>query len=439
MVQVRITNADKSALFQEQQTLQFGNSNSTDSTITIHEDSVYQKIDGFGFALTGGSAQLMMQMAPDKRKELIDELFRSDKNNIGISYLRVSVGASDMNDHVFSYDDLADGQTDASLAHFDLADDRKDVVPVLQEILKVNPKIKILASPWSAPVWMKTNNNVRGGKLKKEYYPVYAQYFLKYIGQMKKEGIVIDAITIQNEPMNGKNTPSMQMFPDEQLDFVKNYLGPAFKTAGAKTKVILFDHNCDSADYPISILNDPEAAKYADGSAFHLYNGKITAMSKVHNSHSDKNLYFTEQMVTERGGFTPGKYVARLVIGAPRNWSRNVLLWNLAADINNKPHTSNGGCPFCQGAITIDSGKLTSRNIAYYVIAHASKYVRPGSVRIGSDNLRSLPNVAFKTPGNKRVLIVANTSASAQHFNIAWNGKMVSAVLNSGAAATYVW
>jgi glucosylceramidase len=438
-VQVWLSNPDKSALFQERQSLEFGKTTTNDSAIVVNDHTSYQKMDGFGFALTGGSAQLITEMPAGERKALLEELFRYDKNNIGVSYLRVSIGASDMNDHVFSYDDLPEGQIDTNLNKFSLSEDEKNVVPVLKEILMINPKIKILGSPWSAPTWMKTNNNVKAGQLKKEYYRVYAMYFVKYIQQMKKEGINIDAITVQNEPLNDGNTPSMQMFPPDQLDFIKNYLGPLFKKLGIKTKIILFDHNCDTPEYPTSILDDKDAAKYVDGSGFHLYRGKIDALTKVHDSHPEKNLYFTEQMVVERRGFTPGVYVARLIIGAPRNWSKNVILWNLAADIHNKPHTDNGGCPVCQGAITIDSGKVTSRNIAYYVIAHASKFVRPGSVRIESTNMQSLPNVAFKTPDNNKVLIVVNNTQNPQHFSIAYDGKQLTADLNGGSVGTYVW
>ncbi len=197
-------------------------------------------------------------MSPDSRKALLQELFSDDGKNIGVSYLRISIGASDLNDFVFSYDDLPDGETDFELKKFSLAQDLKDVVPVLKQILAINPDIKILGSPWSAPAWMKTNNNVRGGSLKKECYEVYAQYFVKYLQSMKKEGIAIDAITIQNEPLNSKNTPSMKWFVSEQASFIRDHLGPAFKQAGLTTKIVLFDHNCDRPDYPLALLNDPK-------------------------------------------------------------------------------------------------------------------------------------------------------------------------------------
>jgi glucosylceramidase len=289
---------------------------------------------------------------------------------------------------------------------------------------------------------MKSNNAVKGGHLKPEYYEVYADYFVRYIDGMKAEGIAIDAITIQNEPLNEKNTPSMQMLAPDQATFLKTALGPAFRRAGIKTKIVLYDHNCDVPEYANSILSDPDAAQYVDGSGFHLYGGKIEAMSQVHDAHPAKNLYFTEQMVTGSVESRPTinliSPVRRLIMGATRNWSRNVLLWNLAADPKNQPHTDNGGCGICQGAITID-GDTVSRNLAYYVIAHASKFVRPGSVRIGSNDLETLPNVAFKTVDGHNVLIVANGGQVPRIFGIRYRGKLAMATLGAGAVATYVW
>ena len=467
-IETWVTNPDRSSLFEKQsETVFFSNKEKGwGGKIIVDDTRKLQSVDGFGFALTGGSAELMMKMSPIERNKLIHELFETDENNIGISYIRLSIGASDLNSFVFSYDDLPDGQTDLPLARFDLFQDYKDVIPVMKEILAINPHLKILASPWSAPKWMKTNNNVRGGSLKPEFYSVYAQYFVKYIQAMKQQGITIDAVTVQNEPLNSNNTPSMPMLPNEQKEFIKNNLGPAFQATGIQTKIILFDHNLDRIDYPLTTLRDPEAAKFVDGTGFHHYGGDMSAMSVMHNARPDKNLYFTEQMVVEKPGnptIDIAAQVKRLIIGATQNWSKNVILWNLAADPLNDPHTDNGGCPMCQGAVTLDGDKV-SRNLAYYVIAHASKLVRPGSVRIASttkgdqsvlvtddeeragsirvtilENNDVLPNVAFKTPEGKTVLIVANDSYSVNSFRIQYNGMFASFQLSPGAVGTYVW
>lgn len=438
---VWLTNADQSALFERQgKALVFEKTGKADSTIEVNTKSTYQLIDGFGFTLTGGSAQLIMKMSPAKRAALIKELFATTSNNIGISYLRVSVGASDLNEFVFSYDDLPAGETDSTLAKFNLGPDKKDVIPVLKQILAINPKIKILGSPWSAPVWMKTTGDTRGGSLKPDCYNVYARYLAKYIQAMKAEGITIDAITVQNEPLHPGNNPSMLMLAPDQAQFVKTALGPVFKKASIKTKIIIYDHNCDKPEYPISILNDAEAKKYIDGSAFHLYAGKIEALSQVHNAHPDRAVYFTEQWMGTPANFKRdiASHITRLTIGATRNWSRNVIEWNLAADPNSNPHTDRGGCSSCMGGITIDEDNVL-RNPAYYVVAHAAKFVRPGSVRIASNLVTGLPNVAFKTPDNKIVLIVINTSEETQKFNVGFTGRKVVATLKAGSVATYVW
>jgi len=439
--EVWLTNNDKSALFARQtQPLAFAKTAAKDSVIEVSDKQSYQTIDGFGFCLTGGSAQLLIKMNPAKRAALLKELFAWNDNNIGISYLRLTVGASDLNESVFSYDDIPKGEADMDLAQFNLGPDKKDIIPVMKEILKINPKIKILASPWSAPVWMKDNGDTRDGSLKPEYFDVYARYLVKYVQSMKANGIDIDAMTVQNEPLHPGNNPSMLMLAADQGSFVKTSLGPTFEKAGLKTKIIIYDHNCDKPEYPISILNDPEAKKYIDGSAFHFYAGKIEALSLVHDAHPDKALYFTEQWMGAPGNFRRdfSQHITKLTIGATRNWSRNVIEWNLAADPNNKPHTDRGGCDRCLGGVTIYKDSVT-RNPAYYVVAHAAKFVRPGSIRIASNLLSALPNVAFKTPDNKYVLIVINSSPNAQQFNIGFKGSNATAKLNSGSVGTYVW
>jgi glucosylceramidase len=434
-----ITTGNRAELLKEQRKpLKFTESKGIADVIRVDASRKFQTIDGFGFALTGGSAQHIIRMDAQARKKLLQEIFGKKSSDISVSYLRISIGASDLNERVFTYDDMPEGQSDPELKHFDLQDDKKDVIPVLKEILTINPSIKILGSPWSAPAWMKTNGQMKGGSLGKKYYGIYAEYFVKYIQAMQREGIRIDAITVQNEPLNEGNTPSMKMLATEQLQFIKEDLGPLFRKAGIKTKIILYDHNCDEPGYPLTILKDPEAAVYVDGSGFHLYGGKIEALSQVHNAHPDKNLYFTEQMVVDSRGFRVAPQVDRLIIGATRNWSRNVLLWNLAADKNNKPHTDNGGCSMCQGALTIE-GDTVSRNLAYYVIAHASKFVPPGSVRIGSTPAGQITDVAFRTPQGKTALIVANNSETDHSFSVEIHGRSFSTTLNAGSVGTYVW
>ncbi len=285
---------------------------------------------------------------------------------------------------------------------------------------------------------MKTNGSSIGGKLAPEYYNVYAKYFVKYIQEMKNNGIHIDAVTPQNEPLNPDNNPSMVMTADEEAAFIKNNLGPAFKKAGINTKIIIYDHNCDRPDYPLTILKNEDARRYVDGSAFHLYAGDISALSKVHDAYPEKNIYFTEQYTATTGQFSGDLqwHVKNLIIGAMRNWSRNVLEWNLASDPDYGPHTL-GGCTTCKGALTI--GGDVKRNVSYYIIAAASKFVRPGAVRVSSNLTGNLQNVAFQNKDGMKVLIVLNDGDQEQRFNIEFNGERVSTRLTGGAVGTYVW
>lgn len=466
-IEAWITRADRSALFQQQpEKVSWGNEQGKGLPIIVDDRQAFQAMDGFGFAMTEGSAFHLNRMSAPARAQVLKEMFATDGNNVGFSYIRLTLGASDLNNFVYSYNDLPQGEKDTELKKFSLGHDHDDVIPVMKEVLKLVPNMKIMASPWSAPVWMKASNAVQGGALQKEYYAAYARYFVKYVQAMVQEGITIDAVTVQNEPLNSRNTPSMPWLWQEHNEFVRDHLGPAFKTAGLATKIVVFDHNCDRPDYPLAILSDPVTSQYVDGSAFHHYRGYLSGMGIVHRARPDKNIYFTEQMLTERPSsdmIHVAASVKRLVVDVARNWSKNSVLWNFAADPLNDPHTDNGGCSMCQGAITIDGDKVT-RNIAYYTMAHVSKFVRPGSVRIASTDLfesgvditedeerfevrratvvthsNVLPNVAFRTPEGRIVLIVANDTWSENSVKIQYNGRFANLKLAPGSVGTYIW
>lgn len=408
--------------------------------ITIDDTKRFQSIDGFGFSLTGGSVEVINQLNPAKKKELLNKLFGFDEESISISYLRISIGASDLDHMPFSYNDLKEGEEDLTQEKFSLKPDMEHLVPLLKEILAINPEIKIMGSPWSPPVWMKDNHKTIGGSLQPKYYNAYATYFVKYIQKMKEQGISIDAITPQNEPLHPGNNPSMYMTAVQQADFIKNHLGPAFQNSGIDTKIVIYDHNCDKPEYPISILNDSVAKKYINGSAFHLYNGDISALTTVHNVHPDKDLYFTEQYTPNDGKFGEHLtwHVKNVVIGSMRNWSKIALEWNLANNTEYGPHTD-GGCTTCEGAITIVNSELYTQNVGYYNIAHASKFVPSGSVRIASNISGKLYNVAFETPNETKVIIVENNDKTTKKFNIKYKGKWITTSLESGSVGTYKW
>ena len=436
-----LTTPDRAAIVAPQtNSLRFSSEAGQLPQLTIDDSQHFQTMDGFGFALTGGSAQLLMRMSAPQRAALLKELFTTGGDGIGVSYLRVSIGASDMNERVFSYDDLPPGETDVEMAKFNLGPDLTDVIPGLKEILAIRPGIKILGSPWSAPPWMKTNNNVKGGELKPEYYDAFAKYFVKYIEGMRAEGITIDAITVENEPLNPKNTPSMVMFALQEDEFIAKHLGPAFEKAGIRTKILLYDHNPDVPSYPLSILGDPAASKYVDGTAFHLYGGETSVLTEVHDAFPKKNLYMTEQSVGRhsQGPLGIAEPVRSVMIGATRNWSRNVLLWNLAADPQNGPHTNNGGCTGCSGAITLD-GDSAIKNVAYYVVQHFSQFVPPGSLRVASSEMEQLASVAFSTPEGKMVLVVSNTGNFSKPFAVKYHGTFFQTSLPAESVGTYVW
>ena len=364
--------------------------------VQLNPAQTYQRMDGFGFTLTGGSAQLISRLEATKRAALLQELF--GKN--GISVLRIAVGASDLDSAVFTYEDVE--------GKFSLERSKSDLIPILQQIIAINPDIKIMASPWSPPTWMKDNNYSKGGVLMEKYYVSYANYLATYIQAMAKEGIPIWAMTPQNEPLNPGNNPSLYMTSLMQANFIKTALGPVFLKQNIQTKIIAYDHNCDHPEYAIDLLNDSEARKYVNGSAFHLYNGDISALSKVKAAHPDKEVYFTEQWTGYKGDFTGDFmwHVKNVIIGAVNNHAKTAIEWNLASDPSYGPHTP-GGCTECLGALTINGQEIT-RNQSYYIVMQAARFVPAGSIRIGISVPEGIQAAAFKRPDGKLVILIQN-------------------------------
>jgi glucosylceramidase len=414
--------------------------------IKIDTATLFQEIEGFGAALTGSSAYLInKKLDQAQRSEVLSDLF-NPLTGIGISYLRLTMGASDFSLSDFTYDDMPAGQTDFNLEQFSLARDLEDVVPVLKEIILINPGIKLMGSPWSPPAWMKTNGSLKGGKLKAECYDVYADYFVRYIQEMNSQGITIDAVTPQNEPLYfTASYPCMEMQPEQQADFIKNHLGPKFQSAGLDTKIIIYDHNWDNTAYAISILDDPDAKNYIAGTAFHAYAGYVSAMSTVHGAHPDKGLYFTE---ISGGGWAEDFsenlvwYMEKIFLGTTWNWSKVALLWNLALDQNSGPQ--NNGCGDCRGVITINSstGDIT-KNEEYYSLAQVSKFVKPGAVRVYTMvpvNLTKITAVTFMNPDGSKVLVVCNSDdANSKEFCVKQGNKYFKYVLPFKSVVSIIW
>ncbi|TXL69497.1 glucosylceramidase [Vineibacter terrae] len=407
-------------------------------TIEIDDNRTFQPIEGFGFALTGGSAYLLAGLPEADRADLLEELFGLSDASVGLSCLRLSIGASDLGRRDCTYWDLPPGTADPDLSRFNLAACDPEVVPVLQQILRINPAVKIIASPWTAPPWMKSNGSFVAGSLKPECYSAYARYFVKYVEAMRGHGIHVSAVTPQNEPHNPKNEPSMVMAATEQAEFIKGYLGPALRKGAPETEILCWDHNCDEPDYPLTVLGDAEARAYIGGVAWHLYSGSPEAMSVVRARYPAQKVYFTEQWVSAREDFMGAlRWHARnVIIGALRNWSRTALEWNLASDPEYALHTPNGAVG-AMGGVTI--GATIKRNPGYYLMAHSARFIRPESVRVYSSEVDQLPNVTCLTPDSRMVMVVMNDAEGARRFRIQHQGAYATLELGAGDVATLRW
>ena len=429
------TSANQSKLFQRQPDFVFEDAVTNKIKINIDETITYQTIDGFGWTMTQGSAYWLMQLPKTDRTNVLKNLFSLEDidDYAGSASIRIAIGASDLGQGVYTYRN--DKDQPFSLSGPDL----EYLIPVLQEVVAINPDIKIMASPWTAPPWMKDNGLYIGGKLKPDCYEDYAIYFLDYFQAMEDKGIKIYAITIQNEPLHDGNNPSMYMTKEEQYDFAENYLGP--KIAASKFKdirIIAYDHNCNNTDYPIYVAQ----SRYVEGSAFHLYAGSIDAMTTVYNT-SKKSVYFTEQWTSGNGDFAQDIrfHMENVLIGSVKNYAKTAYEWNVASDQNWQPHTDNGGCNLCKGAITIDNNsKSISYNVTFYTVAQMSKVVKNGAKRIEStSNDPDLLEVAFSNPDGSISLVVYNMSDKPKTFDVVCKGKSCPYSLDGNTVASLIW
>jgi glucosylceramidase len=443
-IQMYLTDPSAKIYLTKQETPKIGENAENLPEITIDSSERFQTIDGFGFALTGGSAYLLNKMSVSDRSNVLKR-FYDPKVGIGASMVRISIGASDLSQKCFTYDEKLLGLgKDTDLKKFNIYAGDKEVIPMLKEILAINPDIKILATPWTAPKWMKSNKLYGGGSLKPKFYQAYADYFVKYLKTMKENGINISAISTQNEPECGTNKPSMKMDASSQANFIGEYLGPTLEKNGfGNIEIFCWDHNCDKKEYALEVLGNSNANKYVSGSAWHLYAGDIKILSEVYAEQPDKKLWLTEQW-TGRDGEFAGDFkwhIKNVILGTLNNHGQAAFEWNLAADQNCDPHTL-GGCPDCKGAITVNkkTNKVDSYNVSYYIIGQAAKFVRPGSVKIASKSTEdSLVSAAFETQEGKIVLIVLNDGNKEVDFKVKFDNNTITSKLNAGAAATYVW
>ncbi len=447
-VNVWLTTPDQANLLTPQSPTSFGtDSGSNPLTIDLDESTTYQQMDGFGASLTDASAWLIANaLSPAARTQLMTQLF-DRTNGIGLSYLRQPMGAPDFALSNYTYDDVPAGQTDFSLAKFSIAHDKPYILPLIAQALQINPSLRVMAVPWSAPAWMKSNGSLFGGSLKTDpaTLTAYANYFVAFIQQYAAAGVPIHRIAPQNEPLNASTFfPTMYMDAMQQATFIASYLAPALTRAGLTTEIATYDHNWDNTSYAESVLGSAAGA-FVSGSAWHCYFGTPSAMTDVHTLYPTKGIYFTECTASETSlSFADNlKWdMENLIIGAPLNWAQTITKWNMALDSRDGPQ--NQGCSNCRGLVRIDdtvSPAVVSLNYDYYTLGHISKFVQPGAFRIAATTFGSgsIEDVAFLNPDGSRVLIVLNDDAVVHTFKVRRGTESFSYSLAAGAAATFVW
>lgn len=412
--------------------------------ITVDETTKYQQMIGFGAAFTDAATYLIStKLSPTRRDSLMQELF-GRPSGLGLSFMRIPMGASDFSLSWYTYDDMPRGESDPTLANFSIAPDRAYKLPVIKQALAINPHLTLMANPWSPPAWMKTSDSLVQGTLKPEAYPAFANYFVKFLEAYEAEGVPITAITLQNEPHSpAENLPTMKLDPSTRAMLVGHYVGPRFARLGIKTAIWEYDHNWYFPSQPLTVLGDNVAAKYIQAVAWHCYSGLPPAQSTVHEAYPSKDTYVSECSGGDFVGDYPTSlefFVGQLVIGATRNWARGVALWNLALDQNDGPRTQ--GCDNCHGLVTIDwSTNTITRSAEYYALAHVSTFVRPGASRIASTyGVGTLTSVAFQNADDQSIVtLVLNSGSQSSTFTLQWRQKSLSYTLPPISVVTFIW
>ena len=442
-VDVWVTNSVGSQLLSRQPDLHFVSPPAATDVIDVDTTVRHQAIVGFGAAMTDASAFLISKLAPGKRDALMQELFGTNPG-LGLGFVRVPMGASDFSLRQYSYDDMPAGQADSALANFSIAPDSAVRIPLLKQASAINPTLKLMGSPWSPPGWMKSTGSLIKGTLLPRYYQSFADYFRRFIQGYGAAGLPIYAVSLQNEPAyEPADYPGMRFDPADRATVIANYVGPTFAKAGIQSLILDWDHNWDMPQQPLAVLANADARGYVAGVAWHCYGGDVSAQSVVQSAYPDKDVYFTE---CSGGGWDTSfgsnlKWdVGTLLIDGTRNGARAVALWNLALDPSDGPHT--GGCGNCRGVITIDtvSGAIT-RNVEYWSLAHASRFVRQGARRIDSSSgVDGLKSAAFlNADDGSVVLIVLNTNDADRTFAVHAGSRGFEYTIQSGAAATFHW
>ncbi len=407
------TTADKKSLFKNIEVMDVSGVGDDVATITIDNATRYQAMEGFGPAITGSAAYNLSKMKPADREKILKAAF-DPKEGLGYNYIRVSIGCSDFSLQEFTWCDQE------GLEFFGVhEEDETYLFPILREILAINPDVKIIAAPWTAPLWMKVGrydnnpyNKWAGGKLNPDYYDEYAEYLVMWIEEMEANGFEIESITPQNEPLHDGNSASTYMSWEQQRNFIKNNLGPAFEAAGLDTKIWVYDHNFDVTDFVKNIYADKEASKYVEGSAWHAYGGSSSALAQIYKADPSKSIYFTEQSI---GTWCPNFgdnllwHIREVCLGTINNYCRAVVLWNFMLDAERGPNRP-GGCTTCYGFVDCDASyaynTLTYRS-HWYAIGHMSKVIQRGAYRIKSSG-SGVTLSAFENPDGTFAAVILN-------------------------------
>jgi glucosylceramidase len=437
-----LTTADQSQKLAPQPIVAPAGPATGDETVTIDAARRFQRMQGFGAAMTDASAELFSRLPDDKRKAIMAELFGRAEGGLGLSFTRLTVGASDFSRTHYSYDDTPGNAPDSELRYFSIAPARQYVLPRVREALALNPELKVMISPWSAPAWMKTTRSLIQGQLLPQYYPAFANYLARTVEGFEREGVPVAMLTIQNEPdFEPDSYPGMRVNSPDRAKIIGGFVGPTFRVHGLKTQILDYDHNWDNPEMPWTVLSDPVARRYVAGVAWHCYEGDVPAQSQVHDAFPDKDTWFTECSGGEwqpKFDETLGWMTDKLIIGGANNWSRGVLLWNLALDPAHGPHK--GGCADCRGVVTIDpaTGAIT-RNVEYYVLGHASRFVLPGAYRVAAAKRDSgIEAAAFVNRDGSRVAILHRNSGEGP-VSVAIEGSRYVVPLAVGSVATLRW
>lgn len=445
-VEVWLSTADHRLKLAPQPDIDTRPQDASPADIVIDVGTRYQTMTGFGAAMTDSSAWLLQNtLNALQRRALLRELY-GPPPNLNLNMMRLIVGASDFSLRLYTLDDIPFGQTDPQLEHFNVAPNLQDVIPVVREVLSIHPGMLIVASPWSAPAWMKTNENLIGGELLEQYESTYADYLVKYLDAYRSHGIPIFALTLQNEPAYSPiSYPGMVMGAETRARIIAKYLGPRLEGRKPRTAILDWDHNWSHPEQPLAVLANADAARYVDGVAWHCYEGSQHEQGRVHRQYPDKDAYITECS----GGDWPlnmnGEllwFTRNLLVTGTRQWARGVIYWNLALDENHGPHF--GGCLACKGVVTIDSqtGAVT-RNDEYYALAHFSQFVLPGATRVKSNDTdadKGIANVAFQNDfDGSMVLVMVNINTAARPVSVTDGRFRFEYTMPPESVATFVW